>query len=49
MLGLDLYSKTVNTNTYDFRNEKVNSDIDWKEWVIEAVDRGIGEIRLMNV
>lgn len=49
MLGVDLYENEHGHFLFDHRTNNLVNDSDWKIWVQQSLDKGVGEIRIMSV
>ena len=48
VVGIDVVGENGHRALYDHRT-KSDARRDWREWIVEAVERGAGEVRLMAV
>ncbi|HEY9080137.1 imidazole glycerol phosphate synthase cyclase subunit [Magnetovibrio sp.] len=49
VLGIDVMQDGDTWSLYDFCEHAPVKDRDWKDWLVEGVARGAGEVRLMSV
>lgn len=49
VIGVDVANSEDGGQLFDHRTGKVAARADWRAWMVEAVERGAGEVRLMSV